>query len=95
MDERTDELRPAHDTIAELYAELLANHIDRTPEDRAVLGLFRDLIVERDGGTVVGDIGCGSGQMAGYLAPQAAPARRRPPGGDGPRVPPRPGSGGS
>jgi len=68
VDEQTDELRRAHDTLAELYAERLAGAIDRMPEDRAVLGLFCDLLASRDGGMRVGDIGCGSGRMSGYLA---------------------------
>lgn len=68
MDDRTDELRRAHDDLAELYAELLAGAIDRMPEERAILGLFRDLLVDRDVGTAVGDIGCGSGRISGYLA---------------------------
>ncbi|WP_300011244.1 class I SAM-dependent methyltransferase [Pseudonocardia sp.] len=68
MDETTAELRDAHDELAELYAERLADSLDRAPVDRAVLGLFCDLLAERDGGAAVGDIGCGSGRMSGYLA---------------------------
>jgi SAM-dependent methyltransferase len=68
VDDRTDELRRAHDELAEIYAERLAHAIDRMPEDRAVLGLFCDLLASREGGVKVGDIGCGSGRMSGYLA---------------------------
>jgi len=68
VDGQTDELRRAHDALAELYAERLAGAIDRMPEERAVLGLFCDLMGSRDGGMKVGDIGCGSGRMSGYLA---------------------------
>jgi SAM-dependent methyltransferase len=65
----TDEVRAAHDTLAELYAERLAGALDGMPVERAVLGLFCELV--RDTGvTDVGDIGCGSGRLAPYLAAQ-------------------------
>lgn len=62
-DDPTAELRAAHDTIAELYAERLAGSLDRMPVDRAVLGLFCELVGEG----VVGDIGSGSGRLAPFL----------------------------
>lgn len=65
MDDRTDELRRAHDSLAELYAGLSHSVVDEIPQDRAVLGLFHELLAGR---TRVADIGCGSGRMAGYLA---------------------------
>lgn len=68
MDARTTELRHAHDTLAELYADRLAGALDRMPADRAVLGLFCDLVLDAGLGTEVGDIGCGPGRLAGYLA---------------------------
>lgn len=68
MDARTAELRHAHDAIAELYAERLADALDRIPADRAVLGLFCDLVLGAGLGTDVGDIGCGPGRLAGHLA---------------------------
>jgi SAM-dependent methyltransferase len=68
VDGSTDELRRAHDAIAELYADRLATVLDRTPADRAVLGLFCELVIEHGAGTAVGDIGCGSGRIAPYLA---------------------------
>jgi SAM-dependent methyltransferase len=68
VDETTAELRDAHDRLADLYAERLADELDRAPVDRAVLGLFGDLLAEREGGTAVGDIGSGSGRISGFLA---------------------------
>jgi SAM-dependent methyltransferase len=68
VDARTDELRQAHDALAELYADRLAHILDRMPFDRAVLGLFCDLVLDGGLGTAVGDIGCGPGRLAPYLA---------------------------
>jgi SAM-dependent methyltransferase len=68
VDARTDELREAHDALAELYADRLAHVLDRMPVERAVLGLFCDLILDDRIGTTVGDIGCGSGRLAPFLA---------------------------
>ena len=68
MDAKTEELRAAHDVLAEYYADRLADALDRMPEERAVLGLFCDLILAADLGTEVGDIGCGTGRLELYLA---------------------------
>jgi hypothetical protein len=43
MDAKTEELRAAHDVLAEFYADRLAGALDRMPADRAVLGLFCEL----------------------------------------------------
>ncbi len=66
----TAEVRAAHDVLAELYATRLADALDRMPVDRAVLGLFCELTRSAGVGDVVGDIGCGSGRLAPYLAAQ-------------------------
>jgi len=68
MDAATEELRGAHDALAEFYAARLADVLDRMPAERAVLGLFCDLTLAADLGTSVGDIGCGTGRLAPYLA---------------------------
>lgn len=68
MDAETEELRAAHDVLAELYAARLADALDRMPAERAVLGLFCDLTLAADLGTSVGDIGCGTGRLEPYLA---------------------------
>jgi len=68
MDARTEELRAAHDVLAEFYAVRLADALDRMPAERAVLGLFCDLTLAADLGTSVADVGCGTGRLAPYLA---------------------------
>ena len=68
MDARTEELRAAHDVLAEFYAGRLADALDRMPAERAVLGLFCDLTLAADLGTSVADVGCGTGRLEPYLA---------------------------
>ncbi len=74
MDAKTDELRSAHDALAEWYAETLDGALDQMPIERSVLDLFSELTVSAgehsaaDGGVTVGDIGCGTGRLAPYLA---------------------------
>jgi hypothetical protein len=41
MDARTEELRAAHDVLAEFYADRLADALDHMPADRAVLRVRR------------------------------------------------------
>jgi SAM-dependent methyltransferase len=68
MDAKTEELRAAHDVLAELYADRLADALGRMPIDRAVLGLFCDLVLAAGLGANVGDIGCGPGRLMPYLS---------------------------
>jgi ubiquinone/menaquinone biosynthesis C-methylase UbiE len=68
MDAKTEELRAAHDVLAEFYVDHLADAMDRIPVDRAVLGLFCDLVPAAGLGTSIGDIGCGTGRLEPYLA---------------------------
>jgi ubiquinone/menaquinone biosynthesis C-methylase UbiE len=68
MDAKTEELRAAHNVLAEFYAVRLADVLDRMPEERAVLGLFCDRVLGAGLGTSVADIGCGTGRLEPYLA---------------------------
>ena len=59
--------RLAYDTVAEDYADLLRDDLADSEYDRAMLGVFAEQ-VRRDGGGLVGDLGCGPGRIAGHLA---------------------------
>ncbi|RDV44333.1 SAM-dependent methyltransferase [Leifsonia sp. ku-ls] len=59
--------RTAYDTVAEDYAELLRHDLAGSVFDRAVLGAFAEQVAGSGDG-VVGDLGCGPGRIAGYLA---------------------------
>ena len=76
VDAKTEELRAAHDVLAEFYADRLADALDHMPAERAVLGLFCDLILTAGLGASVVDAGCGTGRLEPYLA-----ARGLSPGG--------------
>ena len=65
VDASTEELRVAHDAIAELYAERLPAMYARMPVDRAVLDLFCTLVL--DVGREIADVGCGPGALTPYL----------------------------
>ena len=68
MDAKTDELRAAHDGLAEFYACRLADALDHLPADRAMLSLFSDVTLAAGLGTSVADVGCGTGRLEPYLA---------------------------
>jgi len=68
VDAKTDELRSAHDVLAEWYVDHLTGALDRMPVERAVLDLFCELTRAADLGDVVGDVGCGTRRLAPYLA---------------------------
>lgn len=66
VDTSTDELRRAHDAIADLYAERLPGILEGLPVDLAVIDLFCTLVL--DVGRPVADVGCGPGALVPYLA---------------------------
>jgi ubiquinone/menaquinone biosynthesis C-methylase UbiE len=70
VDRQTEELRDAHDVLAEVYVERLAGLLDQMPIERAVLGLFAELVRSAGTGRDVGDLGCGTGRLAPYLTDQ-------------------------
>jgi len=67
-DAKTNELRDAHDVLAEFYAERLIGILDRMPIERAMLDLFCQSVVGAGIGTEVADVGCGTGRLLPFLA---------------------------
>ncbi|MGF6882011.1 ubiquinone/menaquinone biosynthesis C-methylase UbiE [Nocardia sp. GAS34] len=59
--------RDAYDEWAEVYTERTAGLLPSEPFDRAMLGVFAEL-VRADGGGPVADVGCGPGRLTPYLA---------------------------
>jgi SAM-dependent methyltransferase len=68
VDAKTQELRAAHDVLAEFYAQRLAGHLEQSPVDQAVLGVFCDLVRAAGAGSAVADVGCGTGRLEPFLA---------------------------
>jgi SAM-dependent methyltransferase len=60
-------IRVTYDTVAADYAELLRTAYDDDPTDRAVVGLFAELVRAAGGGPVA-DLGCGPGRLTPHLA---------------------------
>ena len=60
-------IRESYDTVAADYADLLRGNLAEQPYDRAVLGLFGELVAHAGGGTVA-DVGCGPGRITAHLA---------------------------
>ena len=59
--------RAAYDPVAEDYAALLRDELAAKPYDRAMLGVFAEL-VRASGGGEVADLGCGPGRVTAHLA---------------------------
>lgn len=55
----------AYDGVAEVYAALFADVLDRQPLERALLSVFADMVRDLPG--TVGDLGCGPGYATAYL----------------------------
>ena len=58
--------RTSYNNIADSYADLTRRLLDETPEERAVLASFADLVQAQGGGPVV-DVGCGTGRITAHL----------------------------
>jgi ubiquinone/menaquinone biosynthesis C-methylase UbiE len=61
-----EDTRVSYDTVADSYAELTRHLLDETPEERAVLASFADVVRLQGGGTVA-DVGCGPGRITAHL----------------------------
>ncbi|WP_203218246.1 class I SAM-dependent methyltransferase [Nocardia brasiliensis] len=55
--------RASYDEMAELYTAFAKGHLEAKPFDRAMLGIFAELVRGR-----VADIGCGPGRLTKHLA---------------------------
>ncbi|MGW1952261.1 class I SAM-dependent methyltransferase [Streptomyces sp. NPDC001920] len=62
--------RTFYDAVAEDYATLFRDALARMPLERAMLGLFAELV---DGDGPVADLGCGPGQATAVLASLGLP----------------------
>ncbi|HEY1823940.1 MAG TPA: class I SAM-dependent methyltransferase [Trebonia sp.] len=58
--------RASYDTVADSYAGLTRHLLDETPQERAVLASFADMVRAQGGGTVA-DVGCGPGRITAHL----------------------------
>lgn len=59
--------REAYDAVAPTYAELFRDTLRDSPLDRAILGVFAE-VVRAGGDGRVADLGCGPGHVTAYLA---------------------------
>ena len=64
-DDRTVEVRHAHDVLAEPYVEYLAGALERMPIEQQILSLFCSSVLGI--GPEVADVGCGTGRLMPYL----------------------------
>lgn len=60
------ETRASYDTVAADYAELFKTSLAEIPMDRAMLGVFAELVLAGEVGPVA-DIGCGPGRITAHL----------------------------
>lgn len=66
-DDKTQELRTAHDALADFYVGHLAGWLEDMPVERSVLSLFGELTLAAGLGADVADVGSGTGRLAPYL----------------------------
>ncbi|WP_439944514.1 methyltransferase domain-containing protein [Streptomyces sp. BBFR115] len=59
--------RDAYDAVASTYAQLFRDSLRDSPLDRAILGVFAE-VVRASGNREVADLGCGPGHVTAYLA---------------------------
>jgi SAM-dependent methyltransferase len=69
-----DRVRASYDAVARRYAEEIGGELAGKPVDRALYRLFAELVSDGElsdsdqDAPPVGDVGCGPGHVAGYLA---------------------------
>ena len=63
-------VRIAYDALAEEYAALARDDLDRRPLERGLLAAFAEMV----GGATVADLGCGPGRLTAHLRDLGVPA---------------------
>ena len=58
--------RASYDAVADEYAEYVRDELRANPWERAVLGVFAELVLA-DGAGPVADVGCGTGRVTAHL----------------------------
>ena len=71
MDDSTQSIRDSYDRLATEYARQIYSELQNKPMDRELLNRFA---ADRAGHGEVCDMGCGPGQIAGYLRDAGIPA---------------------
>lgn len=61
-----EDARASYDTVAGSYADLTRHLLDETPEERAFLASFAEMVRAQGGGSVA-DVGCGPGRITAHL----------------------------
>ncbi|MGW0710146.1 class I SAM-dependent methyltransferase [Streptomyces sp. NPDC002643] len=67
MSDHLHTTRMSYDAVASDYEKLLREETAKNPYERAVLGVFAELVLGAGGGPVA-DLGCGPGRITGHLA---------------------------
>lgn len=62
----TDDVRGSYDAVAELYARIALDDLDRDTPDRTLLATFAQLAAHSTG--AVADLGCGPGHVVNHLS---------------------------
>ncbi|MFH8572920.1 class I SAM-dependent methyltransferase [Streptomyces sp. NPDC017993] len=65
-DDWLEDTRTSYDTVATSYADQVRHLLEETPDQRAVLAQFADLVCTSGGGSVA-DVGCGPGRITAHL----------------------------
>jgi ubiquinone/menaquinone biosynthesis C-methylase UbiE len=66
MDDWLADTRTSYDTVAVSYADQVRTLLAESPYERAMLGLFAELVLASGGGPVA-DVGCGPGRITAHL----------------------------
>ncbi|GGN56994.1 methyltransferase [Streptomyces kronopolitis] len=72
-DDWLDDTRASYDAGAASYADYVRHLLEKTPEERAILAQFAEL-VSAGGGGPVADVGCGTGRITAHLRQLGADA---------------------